>query len=326
MRRDLKLLSFILLPVTQILVPAISLIVSLFTLFGWFVSVSFCGEPLKPWKEIPNILEKAYTKFTVDIKRYADNYGHESGIPNNWDGKVYGLGVDPLVIAIAIFLYIFGVVSMSPVILLIFIVKAVPIFVATFLECWKNGLALYIDTIKNYYSYEIFTNYWKALVEYFKLIKELDSVKVENYRILCQNKQLLAYLNIQKISVKADEVSDNDLLLAQLEQENEVLASELKDGHMNEQMNSHLEQMNKQFEEEKGKLEQDKKAAVIDKYGSGGAEKLDEGHDERRMALGSTEGYVEYARDANDLVELARLGKSNRAPRHKKNPKSAQSV
>lgn len=62
-----------------------------------------------------------------------------------------------------------------------------------------------------------------------KLIKELDSVKVENYRILCQNKQLLAYLNIQKISVKADEASDNDLLLAQLEQENEVLASELKD-------------------------------------------------------------------------------------------------
>ena len=62
-----------------------------------------------------------------------------------------------------------------------------------------------------------------------KLIKELDSVKVENYRILCQNKQLLAYLNIQKISGKADEVSDNDLLLAQLEQENEVLASELKD-------------------------------------------------------------------------------------------------
>ena len=178
LRRNLKLLSFILLPVTQILIPVICMIVSLFTLFPWFACISFCGDPLKPWKEIENILGKTWKKFTSDIKEYADNYGHESGIPNNWDGKVYGLGVDPLVIAIAIFLYIFGVVSMSPVIFLIFIVKAVPIFVATFLECWKDGLALYIDTIKNYYSFEIFTNYWKALVEYFKLIKELNPSKL----------------------------------------------------------------------------------------------------------------------------------------------------
>ena len=61
-----------------------------------------------------------------------------------------------------------------------------------------------------------------------KLIKELETVKEENYKILRENKQLLASLNIQKISIK-DEVSDNDLLLAQLEQETEVLTKELKE-------------------------------------------------------------------------------------------------
>ena len=53
-------------------------------------------------------------------------------------------------------------------------------------------------------------------------------LKEENYKILRENKQLLASINIQKISIK-DEVSDNDLLLAQLEQETEVLTKELKE-------------------------------------------------------------------------------------------------
>ena len=200
MRRDLKLLSFILLPVTQILVPAISLIVSLFTLFGWFVSVSFCGNPLKPWKEIPIILEKAYAKFTIDIKRYADNYGHVSGIPDNWNGKVYGLGVDPLVIAIAIFLYAFGVILMSPLILLTFILKAVPIVVSNLIKTWKSGLAFYVDTIKTYYSMPILTEYGNYLEEYGKLVKGLNPSQlydcVATYNKECNPSQCI---NLEKI-------------------------------------------------------------------------------------------------------------------------------
>ena len=200
MRRDLKLLSFILLPVTQILVPAISLIVSLFTLFGWFVSVAFCGEPLKPWKEIPTILEKAYTKFTVDIKRYADNYGHVSGIPDNWNGKVYGLGVDPLVIAIAIFLYAFGVVLMTPLILLTFVLKAVPILVSNVIKTWKSGFTLYVDTIKKYYDMPILTEYENYLEQYGKLVKELNPSQLYDcaatYNKECNPSQCI---NLEKI-------------------------------------------------------------------------------------------------------------------------------
>ena len=69
---------------------------------------------------------------------------------------------------------------------------------------------------------------------------------------------------------------------------------------------SQVEFMRKQFEEKKGKLEEDKKKAVLDKYGTGGAEKTDEGSDERRMALNSSEGYVEYSRDGRVLRGAAK--------------------
>ena len=99
--RNLKLLSFILLPILQILIPAITMIVSPIILIPWFACISFCGYPLEPWKEIENILGKVWTKSTSVIKDYADNKGKESETPSIWDGtRVLGLAVDPLVIAI----------------------------------------------------------------------------------------------------------------------------------------------------------------------------------------------------------------------------------
>ena len=99
--RNLKLLSFILMPITQILIPTITMIVSPIILIPWFASVSFCGFPLEPWKEIANILGKIWTKSTSVIKDYEKNKGNESETPSIWDGtRVLGLAVDPLVIAI----------------------------------------------------------------------------------------------------------------------------------------------------------------------------------------------------------------------------------
>ena len=99
--RNLKLLSFILLPILQILIPAITMIVSPIILIPWFASVSFCGFPLEPWKEIANILGKIWTKSTSVIKDYEKNKENESETPSIWDGtRVLGLAVDPLEIAI----------------------------------------------------------------------------------------------------------------------------------------------------------------------------------------------------------------------------------
>jgi hypothetical protein len=99
-QRNLKLLSFILLPITQILIPAITMIASPIILIPWFACISFCGYPLEPWRKMKSILGKVWKKFTSVIKDYAENKGNESETPSNWDGTVLGLAVDPLVIAI----------------------------------------------------------------------------------------------------------------------------------------------------------------------------------------------------------------------------------
>ena len=138
LRRNLKILSFLLLPITHILVPPFTLIVALITLFPWFAMESFAGFPTGPWKRIRKILNQVWKKFTKDVKKFADNYGHESGIPQDWDGTVYGLAVDPLVVIIAIFVFVIGAIAMTPTIFVIFILKALPIFLETFIQFWKN--------------------------------------------------------------------------------------------------------------------------------------------------------------------------------------------
>ena len=138
LRRNLKILSFLLLPITHVLIPPVTLIVALITLFPWFAIESFAGFPTGPWKRIRKILNQVWKKFTKDVKKFADNYGHESGIPHDWDGTVYGLAVDPLVVIIAIFVYIIGAIAMTPTIFVIFILKALPIFLETFIQFWKN--------------------------------------------------------------------------------------------------------------------------------------------------------------------------------------------
>ena len=60
---------------------------------------------------------------------------------------------------------------------------------------------------------------------------------------------------------------------------------------------SQVEFSRRQFEAKKAKLEHDRVQGVLDKYGTGGAEALDAGHEQRRLALAASEGYVEYARD-----------------------------
>ena len=173
------------------------MIVSLITLFSWFTCISFCGYPLKPWRKISGILQDVWKKFKTEIEENAENYGHESGIPNNWDGTVYGLAVDPLVIAIALILYIIGVISMSPLILVTFILKAVPMFVATLMKYWENGngvknsVTFYVDCIKKYSKFEIFTAYRKFLTDYCRLMKGINPSELYECAKCCNPTQCI---------------------------------------------------------------------------------------------------------------------------------------
>uniref|UniRef100_A0A7S2SN22 Pre-mRNA-splicing factor SLU7 n=2 Tax=Rhizochromulina marina TaxID=1034831 RepID=A0A7S2SN22_9STRA len=77
---------------------------------------------------------------------------------------------------------------------------------------------------------------------------------------------------------------------------------------------SQVEFARRQFELKKAKLEEDRKKSVLDKYGTGGAEHVDEGHEIRRLALGSTENYVEYGRDGRVVRGAAKAVAKSKYP------------
>ena len=138
LRRNVKILSFMLLPFTHLLIPPVTFIVALIIFLPWYILMSFAGSPYASWKDIKRVNLLIWKKFTKDAKKIADNYGHSSGIPENWDGTVYGLAVDPVVIIVALFLYVMALFYMTPVMLTIFAIKALPIFLCTLKEFSKT--------------------------------------------------------------------------------------------------------------------------------------------------------------------------------------------
>ena len=101
-KRNLKLVSFILLPITQIIITPITMIVSLIIFLPYFACVSFYGCPLQPWREIKENLGKIWTRSTRDINKYAEKNGHESES-----------SVDPLVISATIFLWMWKPIKLQ---------------------------------------------------------------------------------------------------------------------------------------------------------------------------------------------------------------------
>ena len=101
-KRNLKLVSFILLPITQIITPVVTMIVSLIYFPPYFAFISFCGCPLQPWREIKEISEKVWTRSTRDIKEYAEKNEHGTGI-----------SVDPYVNSATIFLWMWEPIQLQ---------------------------------------------------------------------------------------------------------------------------------------------------------------------------------------------------------------------
>ena len=73
-----------------------------------------------------------------DTERLFENFGHPSGIPQDWDGRVYKMPVDPIKIIPNLCLYLVGLLPVSLGTLGIFAIKAIPIYLATLLEFWKT--------------------------------------------------------------------------------------------------------------------------------------------------------------------------------------------
>lgn len=138
LRANVKLISFLILPLFHLLIPPAIFLGSLLVHLTWFASISFVGYPFKPWQKIPDVLKKFWKKYVTDIERLFDNFGHPSGIPQDWDGRVYGLPVDPIKIITNFCLYLIALLPISLVTFVIFAIKAVPIYLGTLVEFWKT--------------------------------------------------------------------------------------------------------------------------------------------------------------------------------------------
>ena len=103
--KSLKLFSFILFPVIHILVPACTLIAGLLGFTPYYIYLCLGGYPLKPWGQIEEVHEETFKYFVTKVADFRRNYGHESGIPNGWDGTIYWNIFDP---AIFIFSFTLG--------------------------------------------------------------------------------------------------------------------------------------------------------------------------------------------------------------------------
>ena len=113
LRAKRKLISFLLLPFLHLLMPIAIFVGSLLVHLTWFTSISFVGYFYKPWQKIPEVLKEFWKKYVTDTERLFENFGHPSGIPQDWDGRVYKMPVHPIKIIINFCLYLVALLPVS---------------------------------------------------------------------------------------------------------------------------------------------------------------------------------------------------------------------
>ena len=174
--KSLKLFSFILFPIIHILVPACTLIVALFGFTPYYMYLCLGGYPLEPWGQIEEVHEEAYKYYVTKVAEFRSNYGDESGIPNGWDGTIYGNVFDPVIFIFSLILYVVGVAPVSLAVLCLFVIKAVPLFmgIVEIFAKSHNPFESYWSLIKSYNKLLSMGTYWKYLKGYGTLVKDLS--------------------------------------------------------------------------------------------------------------------------------------------------------
>ena len=141
LRRFLKMFAFILIPVIILLLPFFTFLF----IFVVYLFKSFLGYPLS-WTKMKKVYEEYWEVFATSVDQLAVDYGSSSGIPENWNGRVYGTGTfDPLIIFLSIILYVLTLVIHSIGITAIFILKLVPFFLLAFKNMTKDGFMFYVE-------------------------------------------------------------------------------------------------------------------------------------------------------------------------------------
>ena len=137
LRRSLKLWSFILVPPTHFIVPVVIAVLSFGASIPTAAAMAFIGSPHKPWQKIEPLVKKFWKRYVTDMEAHVNNYGHETGIPENWDGKIYGLALDPITIVMSILFYAYAVIPVSVGVFSILAIKSLPILLKSVVQYCK---------------------------------------------------------------------------------------------------------------------------------------------------------------------------------------------
>ena len=179
----LKLANFVLIPVINMFIPPVMLVILILYLPKAIVE-SFGGYPHLYWKKIAPVHLENWKRFATQIDEFTANYGHESGIPDNWDGTVYGMvAFDPVTIIFSVILYIIGVIPTTTSVASIFIIKAIPIYLESLNVIWSNvGLGKFYELEKNtvscYSQWNICASIKDTMETYFNMLENLNPSKL----------------------------------------------------------------------------------------------------------------------------------------------------
>ena len=179
LRPNLKVMSFIFVPPTHFLVPLVIGVLSFGGAIPTAAAASFAGYPHKAWSKVDQLTKKFWKRYVTDIKAHVDNFGHETGIPENWDGKIYGLPVDPMTIVMAILFYAYGIPPVSIGLIAIVVLKSIPMLLRAVAEYWEKvnyfrAVKDWIKLVRQGLEYQACSKYAQIIGEYSNFIEMLD--------------------------------------------------------------------------------------------------------------------------------------------------------
>ena len=205
LRPNLKVMSFIFVPPTHFLVPFVIGALSFGGAVPTAAAASFAGFPHKAWSKVGHLTEKFWLRYVTQVKAHVENFGHETGIPENWDGKIYGLPVDPMTIVMAILFYAYGIPPVSIGLIGIVVLKSIPILLKCIVDFWNKWN--YCTAIKDWakmivelFEYEACSMYTKIISEYSGALRFLDPTFVsESVRGYCEEFDFFPWIERNKI-------------------------------------------------------------------------------------------------------------------------------
>ena len=154
MTMALKVTCFVSTPIVMALMPPIGLVVIFIIFFLWCFMFGISGYGHATWLQLPNVTKEFWKYFGEHRERVRINHSH--GVPDDWDGRMYGFPVNPGIVFLSIVGYFVGLVIITPCVFLVTMFKSPAIFLLGVYEFWKrlgprNFFTWYYSLLRGHY-------------------------------------------------------------------------------------------------------------------------------------------------------------------------------